>query len=47
MPNVEQDVEDATWLLFDQARIVEGEEITDPAAFTRRLQGFVEKSLAA
>ena len=28
-------------------RILEGEEITDPAAFTRRLQGFVEKSLAA
>lgn len=41
------DIEDVTWLLFDQARILEGEEITDPAAFTRRLQGFVEKSLAA
>lgn len=41
------EIEDVTWLLFDQARILEGEEITDPAAFTRRLQGFVEKSLAA
>ncbi len=41
------EVEDVTWLLFDQARIVEGEDITDPAAFTRRLQNFVEKSLAA
>ncbi len=41
------DVEDVTWLLFDQARIVEGEDISDPAAFTRRLQNFVEKSLAA
>jgi molecular chaperone HtpG len=41
------DVEDATWLLFDQARILEGETVADPAAFTRRLQGIVEKSLAA
>jgi molecular chaperone HtpG len=41
------DIEDVTWLLFDQARILEGEEVSDPAAFTRRLQGFVEKSLAA
>jgi len=41
------EIEDVTWLLFDQARILEGEEITDLAAFTRRLQGFVEKSLAA
>lgn len=38
---------DAVWLLFDQARLLEGEALTDPAAFTRRLQGFVEKSLAA
>ena len=43
----EGSIEDVVWLLFDQARILEGEEITDPAAFTRRLQGFVEKSLAA
>ncbi len=43
----ETNIDDAVWLLFDQARILEGEEITDPAAFTRRLQSFVEKSLAA
>lgn len=42
-----QDVEDVAWLLLDQARIVEGEEIADPAGFMRRLQAFVEKSLAA
>ena len=41
------EIEDVTWMLFDQARILEGEEIIDPAAFTRRLQGLVEKSLAA
>lgn len=42
-----QEVEDVVWLLFDQARLLEGEPITDPAAFTRRLQSFVEKSMAA
>ena len=41
------DIEDAVWMLFDQARILEGETITDPAAFTRRLQRFVEKTLVA
>jgi molecular chaperone HtpG len=45
--NIDANIDDVVWLLFDQARILEGEEITDPAAFTRRLQGFVEKSLAA
>jgi molecular chaperone HtpG len=40
-----KDIDDVVWLLFDQARILEGEDITDPAAFTRRLQSFVEKSL--
>ena len=41
------DIEDVAWLLLDQARILEGEEISDPAGFMRRLQSFVEKSLAA
>jgi len=41
------EIEDVILMLFDQARILEGEEITDPAAFTRRLQSFVERSLAA
>ncbi len=41
------ELEDVAWLLFDQARIVEGEAISDPASFTRRLQNFVQKSLAA
>jgi molecular chaperone HtpG len=41
------EIEDVVWVLFDQARILEGEEISDPAAFTRRLQDFVQKSLAA
>ena len=30
-------LEDAAWLLLDQARILEGEPVTDPAEFARRL----------
>ena len=44
---MDTNIDDVVWLLFDQARILGGEEITDPSAFTRRLQGFVEKGLAA
>ena len=39
-------LEDAAWLLLDQARIVEGEPLPDPAAFARRLAGAMEKGLA-
>ncbi len=39
-------VTDAAWLLLDQARILEGEHIPDPAAFGRRLSALMEKSLA-
>jgi molecular chaperone HtpG len=34
-------------LLLDQARIVEGEPIPDPGAFSRRLSSFLAKGLAA
>lgn len=36
---------DAAHLLFDQARIVEGEGVPDPAAFARRFSAVLEKSL--
>jgi len=39
-------LDDAAWLLLDQARIVEGEALPDPVAFARRLSAFVEKGLA-
>lgn len=39
-------LEDAAWLLLDQARIVEGEPLPDPVAFARRLAAFVERGLA-
>lgn len=38
---------DAAWLLFDQARILEGEPIEDAAAFARRLSGIIELSFGA
>jgi molecular chaperone HtpG len=34
---------DTAWLLFDQARIVEGEVLPDPASFARRLSKVLEK----
>ncbi|MCB1651005.1 MAG: molecular chaperone HtpG [Alphaproteobacteria bacterium] len=39
------DFEDVTRLLFEQARIIQGQPIKDPAAFTRRMAGFIEKGL--
>ncbi len=36
---------DSVWLLFDQARIMEGETPADPQAFARRLSAALEKGL--
>ena len=36
---------DSVWLLFDQARIMEGETPSDPQAFARRLSAALEKGL--
>ncbi len=33
------------WLLLDQARIVEGEQLPDPPAFARRLAQLLERGL--
>jgi molecular chaperone HtpG len=38
----EAGLEDAVWLLFDQARIIEGETPSDPQAFARRLSHLLE-----
>lgn len=38
---------DAAHLLLDQARIIQGEPLPDPAAFARRMANFMEKGLAA
>jgi molecular chaperone HtpG len=38
---------DFAWLLLDQARIVEGEQLPDPSAFARRLAALLERGLPA
>jgi molecular chaperone HtpG len=35
------------WLLLDQARILEGEQLPDPSAFARRMSLLLERGLAA
>ncbi|MDA0998422.1 MAG: molecular chaperone HtpG, partial [Proteobacteria bacterium] len=39
-------LEDAALLLLDQARIVEGEPVLDPQAFTRRMSSVMQRGLA-
>ncbi|WP_420403888.1 molecular chaperone HtpG [Nisaea sp.] len=41
-----QELEDAAYLLLDQARIMEGEAVPDPKAFARRLAMAMERGLA-
>jgi molecular chaperone HtpG len=40
-------VEDAAWLLLDQARIIEGEKVPDPAEFSRRLNSVMSAGLTS
>jgi len=42
-----EEVKDLAWLLLDQARLLEGEELQDASAFSRRMNAFVQKSLEA
>ena len=37
-------VEDASWLLYDEARIMDGEMPADPAAFAARLRRVLERA---
>lgn len=41
------EIAEAAWLLLDQARIVEGEPLPDPAAFSRRLADVLRRAVAA
>ncbi|HXA69710.1 MAG TPA: molecular chaperone HtpG [Stellaceae bacterium] len=38
-------ISEVAWVLLDQARIIEGESLPDPAAFSRRLSALLEKGL--
>lgn len=42
-----ESLKDAADLLFDQARIIQGEPVTDPAGFARRMAQFLQRGLAA
>ena len=41
-----EDLAEAAWLLLDQARIVGGEALPDPAAFSKRLSEVMRRALA-
>ncbi|WP_137388299.1 molecular chaperone HtpG [Rhodoligotrophos defluvii] len=44
---VSDELNEAAWLLLDEAYILEGEPVPDPAAFARRLTGVMSKGLAS
>jgi molecular chaperone HtpG len=46
-PAMEQELAELARLLLDQARIVQGEPIPDPGAFSRRMSAFLAKGLPA
>ena len=37
-------IEDASWLLHDEARLMDGEQLADPAAFAARLTRVLSKA---
>lgn len=41
----DSEIEDTAFLLLDQARIIEGEELLDPNAFTRRLNALLKNAV--
>lgn len=43
--NNKADIEDAAHLLYDQAVIIQGDKVRDPAAFARRMAQFMSKGL--
>ena len=43
----EGELADAALLLLDQARILEGDPVPDPAAFARRLTAVMDRALSA
>jgi molecular chaperone HtpG len=44
---ITEETRDIAFLLLDQAKILEGEELLEPAAFSRRMSYFLARSLAA
>ncbi len=46
-PDQAEDFRDVAYLLLDQARIIEGEDLKDPGSFARRLSKYLERGLKA
>jgi molecular chaperone HtpG len=44
-PGASEQLSEFAWLLLDQARIIEGEQLPDPPAFARRLATLLERGL--
>lgn len=42
-----EDIHDAAYLLLDQAKIIQGEPISDPSVFAKRMSDFLQRGLAA
>ena len=38
-------IADAIWVLYDEARAIEGEPLSDPAGFMEKVNAFMEKGL--
>ncbi len=41
------DIDDAAYLLLDQAKIIQGEPVSDPSIFAKRMSDFLQRGLAA
>ncbi len=41
------DIEDSAWLLFELARVMEGEQVSDPASFSQRLTRIMGQAVGA
>jgi molecular chaperone HtpG len=46
-PERDSTLSDAAWLLFDQAKIIEGDRISDPVAFAKRMTAVMQRGLPA
>ena len=43
--NDKQVFDDASWLLLDQARIIEGQPVSDPNKFAKRMNTLLQKGI--
>lgn len=41
----EEKINNAVWILYDEARAIEGEPLVDPAGFIKKINAFMEKGL--